>query len=131
MLAATIFGGADDCNAFNTRKRSPKTSSHVALFARQRFPSGEKFRGNLGKKRQIVDQIIDIVAVRAEYDERCRGMPGESRRGQRARRAPDSVEGRRMSSLQTGDHFGKTSVSLQTPGQVLQTIGHRGSHPGL
>ena len=97
----------------------------------RRFRGGKPLGLQPGEERQVVDQLIDLIDLRADHHERGGGMGGQRGRHQRARRAPDSVQSRRMAPRQTLDDLGEALLSLQASDQFQQPVGRGGSRIGV
>ena len=58
---------------------------HDALAGRVfAFPGGKLFGGDVGEQRQVVAEVVDVVHVRTDDDQRRRGVANQRGRHQRA-----------------------------------------------
>ena len=131
MLASTSLGGPG--RPQQLQQPDPVAEDLVVNrpVAGQRFPGGKSL-GHQGQKSwQIVDEIVDVVALRTDDHRSARGVGGQGGGHQRAARAPDSVERGRMSRLEGGDHLGEAFLPLQASDQLGNPVRRRRNRFGV
>ena len=129
MLVTTSFGGVGALQQL--QQVQPLAEDLVVGRPVERFRGREPLGLQPGEQRQVVDQLVDLVDLRADDQQRGGGMGGQRGRHQRARRAPDSVESRRMAPPQTSDDLGEARLALQASDQFQQPVRCGGSRIGV
>ena len=99
--------------------------------AGQRLHRREFFRRNPAKQPQVLDQIVNVVRVGRDHDQRSRCILRKRRHAEGARRPPDSIQGDRVAGVQIGQNLVEALMTPQASDQLQEPARRGGGFLGL